>query len=260
MGNKVSICCDDNISYVGQIKNKKYHGNGTIYYNDTGNLYKGHFKDGLKHGLGEFQFYNGDKYIGNFYQGEIQGIGKYISTNGYIYEGEFTIGSMFGKGHLYDINNELIYDGEFLNSFPHGFGISYIKNQISYVGYWNQNFYNGHGILFENNSYIYGLFKEGILIEKKDNIPQIFVKYIIQNKKNIYDSNINISKYIVTNVKPIIEVTKEQHIYIPNVPSLGSPTTPPSDISSPKNSNNNIKILCNDKPIIKTVFNPLNIR
>jgi hypothetical protein len=44
------------------------------------------FQNGVKHGLGELQYYNGDKYIGEFYQDVIQGKGKYISNNGYIYE------------------------------------------------------------------------------------------------------------------------------------------------------------------------------
>jgi hypothetical protein len=248
MGNQINICYDNNVSYVGQIKKNKYHGNGTIYYNETGNLYKGQFKEGLKHGIGEFQFYNGDKYIGNFYQDEIHGNGKYILTNGYIYEGDFTIGSMLGKGQMYDVNNELIYDGEFLNSLPHGFGISYINKQIEYIGNWNQNFYNGYGILFNKNSYKYGLFKEGELIEKIEQIPMKFMKYINKNKKELYDSNINLSKYITANNNPVYGVIKEQFI------NPESSTTPLEiNLSSCHNKKNNI-------PVIKSVFNPLNVR
>lgn len=243
MGNQINICHNNNVSYVGQIKNNKYHGNGTIYYIDTGNLYKGQFKKGQKHGFGEFQFYNGDKYIGNFFQDEIQGVGKYISTNGYIYEGEFTIGSMVGKGKMYNINNELIYDGEFLNSFPHGFGISYSKNQILYVGQWSQNLYNGHGILFDNISYKYGMFREGELIEKIDKIPKKYIKYIDKTKKELCSSNINISKYVSTNSRCIGDINKSQNAYLEL----------PHNTSLQHNKTNN-------KPIIKSVFNPLNVR
>jgi hypothetical protein len=112
MGNKIEICYDDKLSYVGQMKNQKFDGEGTLYYNDTGDLYKGNFKDGMKHGLGELQFYSGDKYIGEFFQDQQHGKGKYISNNGYIYNGNFSFGTLLGDGEIRDINNELIYKDE----------------------------------------------------------------------------------------------------------------------------------------------------
>jgi hypothetical protein len=202
MGNKVDICYNDKISYIGQIKNNKYHGKGTIYYNETGNLYKGKFNNGLKHGFGKLQFYNGDKYIGYFYNDEIQGKGKYISNNGFIYNGNFIINNLIGKGQIYNNYNELIYDGEFLNSLPHGFGISYVDNKISYVGNWNQNFYNGHGIIKENNIVKYGIFQEGKLVEQIEKIPQKFLQYFnIKKNKNLKNKNLHHKNIIKFNPK-----------------------------------------------------------
>ena len=258
MGNKIEICYDDKLSYVGQMKNQKFDGEGTLYYNNTGDLYKGNFKDGMKHGLGELQFYSGDKYIGEFFQDQQHGKGKYISNNGYIYNGNFSFGTLLGNGEIRDINNELIYEGEFLNSLPHGFGISYVNGSISYVGKWNQNYYHGHGLLIENNSYRYGVFQEGKLVEQLYKIPQKLQKYI--NKSIIFDSNINITNY----VKP----TETNNIYAAYV----APTAPPiyeKDLkqigtinpilniqTTPKMSN---KINSNDLSI-KSIFNPMNIR
>ena len=121
------------------------------------------FYNGVKHGFGEIQYYNGDKYIGNFYQDMIQGKGTYINNNGYIYEGNFTVGTLLGEGKLFNVNKELLYEGEFLNSLPHGFGKSYCNNLISYVGLWNQNFYHGHGLLIDNNTNKYGLYRQLLL-------------------------------------------------------------------------------------------------
>lgn len=236
MGNKIEICNDDKLSYVGQMKNKKFVGEGTLYYNNSGDLYKGKFKDGLKHGYGELQFYNGDKYIGEFYQDLQHGKGKYITNNGFTYIGNFSVGSLIGNGEIYDINNELIYSGEFLNSLPHGFGISYLNGNIIYVGNWNQNYYHGYGLLIDNNIHKYGLFQEGNLVEQIYKIPKKFHKYI--NKKILYDSNINITKYITPTEPPLSETI---NIGIIN-PVL----------NVQKNSHNNLSD--------KSFFNPMNIR
>ena len=100
---------------------------------------------------------------------------------------------MLDKGKILNINGELLYEGGFLNSLAYGFGISYYNNSVSYVGQWNQNMYHGHGLLIENDTYKYGLYKDGILIEQIKKIPYDFHKYI-KNTLNtqLYDSNINL--------------------------------------------------------------------
>ena len=194
MGNKSNICNDDKTTYVGELKKKKFHGNGTLYYNKTGNLYKGEFKKGQKHGFGEMNYYNGDKYIGEFYCDELHGKGKYINNNGYVYEGIFTVGVLLGHGNMYNENGDKIYEGDFLNNLPHGFGISYSETKILYVGKWNQNLYHGHGLLVENNTNKYGLFQEGVLIEQINKIPTKLYKYLVGNI--LYDSDIKLTKHI----------------------------------------------------------------
>jgi len=204
MGNKHDICHDEKTTYVGEIKNEKFHGDGTLYYNETGNLYKGKFKNGLKHGFAEMLYYNGDKYIGEFYLGELHGKGKYFNNNGYICESVFSVGTLLGHGTMYDINGDLIYEGEFLNSFPHGLGISYSNGKVLYVGKWNQNLYHGYGLLIENNTNKYGLFQEGVLVEQINKIPASFNKYI----KNVYshDSHINLTKQVDSNQKSTLKI------------------------------------------------------
>jgi len=195
MGGKLDICHTEITTYVGQIKNQSFEGKGTLYYKDTGDVYKGTFKKGLKHGFGELHYYNGDKYIGEFYKDVVQGKGKYINNNGYIYEGQFTVGTLLGDGKIFNVNEELLYEGEFLNSLPNGFGKSYLNGTVHYVGMWHQNYYHGYGLLIEDEDNKYGLYQEGILVEKINNIPRKLYKYTSKTKNQIYDSNINLSKY-----------------------------------------------------------------
>lgn len=162
---------DDKVAYIGQTKNDQFHGEGTIYYYESGDLFQGNFMNGLKNGHGNIHYYNGDKYVGNFFKDEIHGVGKYISGNGYIYEGNFIFGNLFGSGKMYNMNLDLVYNGEFHNSLPHGFGISYLDNKLKYIGNWKQNLYHGYGVLVENDVNNYGKFHEGTLIEKVPKIP-----------------------------------------------------------------------------------------
>lgn len=240
MGNKLDICYGQRTTFIGQIKKQIFHGEGTLYYNDTGDLYKGTFKNGLKHGLGEFHYYNGDKYIGEFYKDEMHGKGKYINNNGYTYEGNFTLGTLLDEGKIFNVNGELLYEGEFINSLPHGFGISYINNTVSYVGMWNQNMYHGHGLLIEDSSHKYGLYQDGFLVEQINKIPKKFYKYI--NKPQIYDSNINLTKYVDS---------KQNFKY-----DTLQPSAPPLIVDNPVNF-----ILANTTQIpLKSTFNPMNTR
>ena len=214
MGNQLTVSHETNETYIGSIKNNKYHGKGKLYYNDSGDIYDGVFKNGLKHGHGEYQYYNGDKYIGEFYQNEMHGKGTYKSVNGYTYIGTFFLGSLVGKTEMYNINEELIFQGDFLNSVPHGFGIYYSNNKIVYVGNWKQNFFDGYGMLFNNDDYSYGIFNQGELINKIEGIelPAQFSKYI--QKKNIQPikSKKNKSNCIIMLENPFNNV--------PNVPII----------------------------------------
>jgi hypothetical protein len=252
MGNKLDIRHDAKTTYVGEMKNQKFHGTGTLYYIETGDLYKGLFSKGLKHGWGEMHYYSGDKYIGEFYHGEVQGKGKYFNNNGYVYEGIFTVGSLLGQGSIHNINNELVYEGEFLNSLPHGFGISYLDGKVLYVGKWNQNVYHGHGLLIDNDVHKYGLFQDGILFEQINKIPQKLYRYI--NGANPHDSNINLTKNLGQNFKSVPNFKSKLFTNINPV----NPTNPanPANPANPSNPSNSRRILQSiDQHIIENPFN-----
>lgn len=64
------------IVYVGQVKNSRMNGQGTL------------------------TFSNGDEYTGNFVNGQFDGQGTYKSKDGWTYKGEFTKGKADGEGVL----------------------------------------------------------------------------------------------------------------------------------------------------------------
>lgn len=271
MGNKQNICHNDKTTYVGETKKKQFHGNGTLYYNETGNLYKGEFKKGQKHGFGEINYYNGDKYIGEFYCDELHGKGKYYNNNGYTYEGIFSVGSLLGKGNMYDTNGDLIYEGDFLNNLPHGFGISYRDGKISYIGKWNQNLYHGHGLLIDNGINKYGLFQEGILTEQINKIPVKIHKYIDSGYS--YNSNKKRTSKIVPISKSLfsIPITSTNSVIPINLyqkPKLTEPRITenpfnrilPNSIILPACQTNKNCLNNMNKNLTKIAFNPTNTR
>jgi len=55
--------------YVGEYKDGKRNGQGTITWSD-GNKYEGEWKDGEYHGQGTFSFDDGEEYVGIFKEGK----------------------------------------------------------------------------------------------------------------------------------------------------------------------------------------------
>jgi hypothetical protein len=61
--------------YVGEFKDGKWHGQGTLFFLDDGTKYSGEFKDDKPKGLGTFTFANG------YIQKGIYADGKFVSTD-----------------------------------------------------------------------------------------------------------------------------------------------------------------------------------
>jgi len=67
---KKTINFPDEIKYVGEVKNGKPHGKGTLTYPDKGGKYVGQWKNGKYHGEGILTFSDGEKQKGNFINGK----------------------------------------------------------------------------------------------------------------------------------------------------------------------------------------------
>ena len=68
------------VKYVGEVKNGKVHGQGTMTWPD-GEKYVGEWNDGIMwNGQGTYTWPNGDKYVGEWKNNRIHGQGQGTST------------------------------------------------------------------------------------------------------------------------------------------------------------------------------------
>ena len=97
--------------YVGEYKDGKRNGQGTVTWSD-GKNYIGEFKDGKFNGHGKLTWSDGKKYVGEWKNGKQHGQGTYTWTNGQKYEGEFMYGEKW-NGTVYD--NDGIKKSKYVN-------------------------------------------------------------------------------------------------------------------------------------------------
>ncbi len=114
--------------YVGQFKDGKKHGNGTISRGKA-DKYIGGFKDDKHHGQGTISLPDGSKYIGEWKNGSRTGKGTHILPSGKKYIGDFKDGKMNGG-----ITVVLTGGKKFIGRFDNGKQIgewenaAYVKN------------------------------------------------------------------------------------------------------------------------------------
>jgi hypothetical protein len=78
----------DGNTYVGEWKNGKGHGQGTLTWPD-GNTYVGEWKNDKRHGQGTHTWPDGDKYVGEWKNDKKHGQGIFTKVNGKIIKGIF---------------------------------------------------------------------------------------------------------------------------------------------------------------------------
>jgi hypothetical protein len=121
--------------YVGEFKDGRRHGQGTLYlplgrilqgtWRDDeivegtstladGTRYTGTWEFGYRHDKGELIYPDGRKYIGDFHAGHKHGQGKMVYPDGRVYTGEFKAGKRTGNGTMTYSDGRII-SGRFLN-------------------------------------------------------------------------------------------------------------------------------------------------
>eukprot|EP00918_Siedleckia_nematoides_P088147 GHVU01193724.1.p1 GENE.GHVU01193724.1~~GHVU01193724.1.p1 ORF type:complete len:136 (+),score=21.57 GHVU01193724.1:169-576(+) len=70
------------------------------YNAPPGTLYQGGVMDGKRHGIGHFEFLNGNKYTGEWEDDELHGRGRMEFPDGSVLEGHFSRGNIEGYGYL----------------------------------------------------------------------------------------------------------------------------------------------------------------
>lgn len=86
---------DDSRCVSGDCEN----GYGVYKFSDDweGDVYKGNFKDGKRHGYGTYYWSEGSKYEGNWSNGNQHGEGKYTFADGEVTEGEWSNGEFIDE-------------------------------------------------------------------------------------------------------------------------------------------------------------------
>lgn len=104
---------DDGATYVGEMKDLKYHGKGTLTFSD-GASYTGQFENGVYSGFGKLVYADGSSYEGAFKDGKFNGSGTLIYADGASYTGEFENGEFHGNGIMI-YRDGAKYEGSFKN-------------------------------------------------------------------------------------------------------------------------------------------------
>ena len=139
-------------TYVGERKDGKYHGQGTLTYSYDDQYrgeFKGEFKDGEYHGQGTLTYHNGSVYVGRFNVGYRNGQGTFTSPDGEKYVGEWNEKGVREKSFqgtyifkefqgTYTFHDGNKYEGEYKDGEYHGQGTFTSPDGYSYTGRWNE--------------------------------------------------------------------------------------------------------------------------
>jgi hypothetical protein len=111
----------------------------------NGNIYDGEFKNDLYNGHGELRHHgSGEYYKGDWKDGKMCGNGYQRFSSGAIFEGEFRDDLKHGKG-VYRFPNGDKYDGSYIKDNREGYGIYTYKDGCVYEGTFQCNLRHGMG-------------------------------------------------------------------------------------------------------------------
>lgn len=128
--------------YVGQLRNKKFNGQGVMTFSN-GQTYIGEFADGKLTGQGTLITSDGTKYIGKFRDGKLDGQGTISFPNGQTYVGELRHGKVTGRGTLTTRSGEQ-YDGQFRDGKLNGQATEHLADgSTGRSGLWSNNVFVG---------------------------------------------------------------------------------------------------------------------
>lgn len=135
----------DGKKYVGQVKDGKANGKGTMIYS-SGGTYVGQWLDDKAHGQGVYTWPNGKKnksYVGQFKNNNFNGQGTMTYSNGDKYEGQWQDDKRHGQGTMYDSKGKAYQKGTFQNDNYIGPDTALVKqgtltfdNDNKIVGEW----------------------------------------------------------------------------------------------------------------------------
>ena len=139
------VGCADKAVYVGEKKDGKNHGQGTLTFS-SGKTFVGEFKDGHFHG-GTATYPDGRKYEGEWKVWNYHGQGTETFPNGKKYVGGWKDGKRHGKGVIQGREGKNIREGEWVNGKMEGYGKRSNSNNERWYKSYEGEFKNGkfHG-------------------------------------------------------------------------------------------------------------------
>ena len=150
--------------YVGERKDGKYDGQGTLTY-DNGTKYVGEWKKHRQHGQGTMTFVDGRMYVGQWKDGKMSGQGTLVFVDDTKYVGEWEDNNHNGHGTK-TFSNGRMYVGQFKDGGFNGQGTFTDPNGGKYVGEWKDGKYDGQGTLtYKDGQEFVGQFKDGVWIK-----------------------------------------------------------------------------------------------
>ena len=138
----------DGYVYRGEFKDGLRHGKGTCSWIGQKYEYKGEWNSDQFSGEGTLDAY-GNKYTGSFLENKKNGKGTQVFKNGNKYEGMWLNNLQHGEG-TYSWKNGDKYKGEFESNKKHGKGTYTWSNGNKYVGMWKNNKQHGKGTTYTN--------------------------------------------------------------------------------------------------------------
>ncbi len=152
---EIEIEYKDETKYKGTlycVKNE-LQGDGIINYSN-GDVYEGHFSNGVKQETGKMIYANGDIYEGEWNDNLKMGQGEMIYENGDFYNGEWEEDLKNGQGEMVYENGD-VYDGEWNGDDKNGNGTMVYENGDVYIGNWTNDTKTGIGQMTYANGDIY---------------------------------------------------------------------------------------------------------
>ena len=133
--------------YIGEYKDGKMHGKGTIFFKNGKIKYEGNFVNNKKEGMGKYFFEHGEYFIN-------EGGKKYYLSNGDYYLGTWLNDKRYGIGKIFLKNGKVKYAGDFVNNKFEGNGIYIFEDGYYYIGQWMDDYQHGKGKIYDKNSKI----------------------------------------------------------------------------------------------------------
>lgn len=155
--------------YRGEWRNGIKHGKGWIRFND-GSLYEGDWLEGKRTGKGVLRWSKKEIYSGGFRDNELDGQGEYTYASGNQYSGGWDMGVRQGKGSFKWANGDS-YIGDWDKDKRTGYGrINYAKPVEWYEGQFVNGELSGEGYDFyeRQNRIRLAIWKETKVVEEKE--------------------------------------------------------------------------------------------